>query len=177
MTATAPSPANNLTSDDRKVGLLTDLPAHVRIWLYKTTRNLSKAEQNLVRDRGAEFSGTWAAHGTPLDAAVDVLNDRFVVVAVDEDQALASGCSIDRSVGFIKQLEHDLNLMLTDRMIVVYEHDDKVASCRLQDLPELLAQGHLTAETMVFDDQVSTIGDLRERFRVPLRSTWLERYL
>ena len=69
MTATAPSPANNLTSDDRKVGLLTDLPAHVRIWLYKTTRDLSKAEQNLVRDRGAEFSGTWAAHGTPLDAA------------------------------------------------------------------------------------------------------------
>ncbi len=167
MTATAPSPIKRLA----------DLPAHARVWLYKTARDLSNAEQNLVRDRGFHFTSNWAAHGAALDASVDVLHDRFVVVAVDEEQAKASGCSIDKSVGFIKQLEHDLNLMLTDRMIVIYEHDDKVTSCRLQDLPELLAQGHLTADTIVFDDQVSTLGDLRTRFRVPLRSTWLERYL
>jgi len=100
MTATAPAPAKRLT----------DLPAHARLWVYKTARDLSHAEQNLVRDRGAAFTSSWAAHGSPLDAVVDVLHNRFVVLAVDEDQALASGCSIDKSVGFIKQLEHDLNL-------------------------------------------------------------------
>jgi hypothetical protein len=167
MTATAPSPGKRLT----------DLPDHARVWVYKTVRDLSQAEQNLVRDRGAAFTGSWAAHGSPLDATVDVLYDRFVVVAVDEDQALASGCSIDKSVGFIKQLEHDLNLMLTDRMIVVYEHDGRVTSCRLQDLPQLLKEGHLTADTIVFDDLLPTLGDLRTRFKAPLRSTWLERYL
>lgn len=167
MTATALSPAKRLT----------DLPDHARIWVYKTARDLSHAEQNLVRDRGTAFTSTWAAHGAPLDATVEVLNDRFVVVAVDEEQAMASGCSIDKSVGFIKQLEHDLNLMLTDRMIVVYEANGKITSCRLQELPHLLKEGAVTAETMVFDDLVPTLGDLRDRFRVPLRSTWLERYL
>jgi DNA replicative helicase MCM subunit Mcm2 (Cdc46/Mcm family) len=99
------------------------------------------------------------------------------VVAVDEVQALASGCSIDKSVGFIKQLELDLNLMLTDRMLVVYEANDKVQSCRLQDLPELLKDGRITADTIVFDDLVPTVGELRVRFVAPLRNTWLERYL
>ena len=167
MTATAPSPAKRLN----------DLPDHARIWVYKTARDLSHAEQNLVRDRGTAFTSTWAAHGAPLDASVDVLHNRFVVVAVDEEQAMASGCSIDKSVGFIKQLEHDLNLMLTDRMIVVYEDGDGITSCRLQELSALLKEGALTTETIVYDDLVPTLGDLRGRFRVPLRATWLERYL
>ncbi|HRF81842.1 MAG TPA: hypothetical protein PL070_17320 [Flavobacteriales bacterium] len=167
MTATAPSPAKRLI----------DLPDHARLWVYKTARDLSHAEQNLVRDRGAAFTSTWAAHGTPLDAAVDVLHNRFVVVVVDEEQALASGCSIDKSVGFVKNLEHDLNLMLTDRMIVVYEGPNGITSCRLQDLPALLKEGAITGDTMVFDDLVPTLGDLRTRFRMPLRGTWLERYL
>ncbi|HPF90198.1 MAG TPA: hypothetical protein PLL57_06040 [Flavobacteriales bacterium] len=167
MNATAPSPAKRLT----------DLPDHARVWVYKTARDLSQAEQNLVRDRGAAFTGTWAAHGDPLDAAVDVLHNRFVVVAVDEEQALASGCSIDKSVGFIKSLEHDLNLMLTDRMVLVYEGPNGITSCRLQALPELLKEGSITADTVVYDDLVPTLGDLRTRFAMPLRATWLERYL
>ncbi|MCB0769666.1 MAG: hypothetical protein KDC00_04595 [Flavobacteriales bacterium] len=156
---------------------LDDMPDHARIWVYKAARDLSAAERKVVRERGNAFTGSWAAHGAPLDAVVDVLHDRFVIVAVDEQQALASGCSIDKSVGFIKQLELDLNLMLTDRMLVVYEANDKVQSCRLQDLPELLKDGHITADTIVFDDLVPTVGELRVRFIAPLRDTWLERYL
>lgn len=167
MTATAPPTPKRLA----------DMPDHARTWVYKTGRGLSHAEQNLVRERGAAFTRSWAAHGAPLDATVDVIHDRFVVVAVDEEQAMASGCSIDKSVGFIKQLEYDLNLMLTDRMIVVYEVDNEVMSCRLQDLPHLLKEGVLNGETLVYDDLVSTMSDLRTRFRVPLMSTWLQRFL
>ena len=167
MNATAPSPAKRLT----------DLPDHARVWLYKTARDLSQAEQNLVRDRGAAFTSTWAAHGDPLDAAVDILHNRFVVVAVDEEQALASGCSIDKSVGFIKSLEHDLNLMLTDRMILVYEGPNGITSCRLQALPELPQEGSITPDTAGYADLVPPLGDLRTRFAMPLRATWLERYL
>jgi len=154
-----------------------DMPDHARTWVYKTARVLSAAEQRMVRDLGANFTGSWAAHGAELDATVDVLFDRFVVIAVDQDQALASGCSIDKSVGFIKQLELDLNLTLTDRMITIYEQADKLSSFRLEELPELLKQGAITADTIVYDDLVTTAGDLRKRFRVPLHESWMERYL
>lgn len=153
------------------------MPAHARVWVYKTPRDLGQAEQKLVRERGADFTAGWAAHGAELDACVDVLHDRFVVIAVDEQQAAASGCSIDKSVGFIKSLEHDLNLMLTDRMFVVYEQESRLRSVRLQELPVLIKEGSITPDTIVFDDLVSTVGELRDHFRVPLRATWMERYL
>ncbi|MBV6405603.1 MAG: hypothetical protein GFGODING_02383 [Flavobacteriales bacterium] len=154
-----------------------DMPAHARAWVYKAPRDLGQAERKLVRERGAAFTATWASHGEPLDGCVDVLHDRFVVVAVDEGQVQAGGCSIDRSVGFIKQLEQDLNLMLTDRMVVVLERDGKVQSVRLQELPALLAEGLIGLDTMVYDDLVSTVGDLRERFRVRLADSWMRRFL
>lgn len=163
---------------------IVDMPAHARVWVYKTPRDLGQAEQKLVRERGAVFTAGWAAHGAALDACVDVLHDRFVVIAVDEQQAAASGCSIDKSVGFIKGLEHDLNLMLTDRMFVVYEpalpaggQEGRLRSVRLQELPQLLKEGSITPDTIVYDDLVSTVAELRERFRVALRATWMERYL
>ena len=153
------------------------MPDHARAWVYKAPRGLGQAEQKLVRELGAAFTDGWAAHGAPLDACVDVLHDRFVVIAVDEEQALASGCSIDKSIGFIKQLEYDLNLMLTDRMVIVFDQDDKVVSCRLQELPELLKENVITGDTMVYDDLVPTVGELRSRFHMPLREIWLSRYL
>ena len=58
-----------------------------------------------------------------------------------------------------------------------YEHPDKLSSFRLEELPELLKQGAITADTIVYDDLVSTVGDLRNQFRVPLHESWMERYL
>lgn len=154
-----------------------DMPAHARVWLYKAPRALSQAEQRLVRERGAVFTAGWSAHELPLDACVDVVIDRYVVISVDEEQARASGCSIDKSIAFIKALEHDLRVMLTDRMVVAYEVDGQVHSARLQQLAGLLKDGAITGDTPVFDDLVSTVGELRERFKVPLRTSWMERFL
>ncbi|MBK8341498.1 MAG: hypothetical protein IPK99_16640 [Flavobacteriales bacterium] len=165
------------TLAELKVKTLRDMPAHARVWVYKTARDLGQAEQKMIREHGALFTTTWAAHGAALDACVDVLEDRFVVVAVDEVQALASGCSIDKSVGFIKQLEMDLNLMLTashGRGVRARWRDPQHALART---PGLIAEGEFTLDTIVFDDLVSTVGELRERFRVRLADSWMNRFL
>lgn len=156
---------------------LATMPAHARVWVYKTARPFTPDEERLIRDRGAAFTSSWAAHGAPLDAVVEVLHGHFVVVAVDEEQARASGCSIDKSVRFIQALEQDLGRSLTDRMVVVYERDDAVRSCRVDEVEDLLDEGELHAGTVVFDDLVTTKGDLDARFRIALRDSWMERFL
>jgi len=156
---------------------LTTMPAHARVWVYKSASPFSSEEQRLIIDRGVVFTGSWAAHGAALDATVEVLHDHFVVIAVDEQQARASGCSIDKSVQFIQQLERDLQRTLTDRMVVVYEVNGEVRTCRVDDVDDLLDEGELQAGTIVFDDLVSSKGDLDTRFRIPLKDSWMERFL
>lgn len=156
---------------------LQHMPAHARAWVYKSSSPFTPEQRTAILERGAAFSEGWAAHGTPLDACVDVLQDHFVVIAVDEVQALASGCSIDKSVRFVQDLERDLGITLTDRMVVLYESAGGVRTCRVPDVEKLLSTGELAPDSRVFDDLVSTVGDLRQRFLAPLRSTWLARFV
>ena len=156
---------------------IASMPVHARVWVYKSARAFTPEERRTILEKGSAFTGSWATHGTPLDASVDILHDHFVVVAVDEQQAMASGCSIDTSVRFVQDLERDAGLRLTDRMVVLYETADGLRSCRVPEVEALVRKGELTADTIVFDDLVSTKADLDARFRVRLADTWLARYL
>ena len=156
---------------------LDTMPAHARVWVYKSGKPFTPDQRLAILDRGHAFTTAWAAHGAALDACVEVLHDHFVVIAVDEQQAMASGCSIDKSVHFVQTLERDLGLQLTDRMVVLYEKDGVIATCRVPEVEGLIKAGELTRETFVFDDLVSTVADLRERMRVPLKASWIARYL
>lgn len=153
------------------------MPAHARVWVYKSAKPFTPEQQRAILERGAAFTAGWAAHGAALDACVDVLHDHFVVIAVDEQQAMASGCSIDKSVRLVQELERDLSLNLTDRMVVLYQGPQGISACRVPDVEGLIKRGELHADTSVFDDLVNTCGDLQERFRSPLRATWLARFL
>ncbi|MGV9012581.1 MAG: hypothetical protein ACOH13_08310 [Flavobacteriales bacterium] len=155
---------------------LDSLPSHARVWVYKSAVAFTPAESAMLRVRGAEFAESWAAHGAQLAAALAVMHDHFVVLAVDENQASASGCSIDSSVQFIKQMERGLDRPLTDRMVVLYQTEDGVRACRALEVEGLLKSGDLTTDTLVFNDLVATVGDLRDHFQVPLKETWLARY-
>ncbi|MEO7080962.1 MAG: hypothetical protein ABIY71_05510 [Flavobacteriales bacterium] len=156
---------------------LSALPEHARVWVYKSAVPFSADQKDLIRERGAVFTQSWAAHGAALAAALDVVNDHFVVLGVDQRQAMASGCSIDTSVQFIQQLERELGQLLTDRMVVLYEKDGVVHGCRVPEVEDLIKSGALNADTIVFDDLVTTKADLEARFRTSLRNSWMARYL
>lgn len=162
------------TSTRRTIGTM---PAHARVWVYKSAKTFAPEQREAILARGAAFTASWAAHGAALDACVDVLHDHFVVIAADEQQAMASGCSIDKSVQFVQALESDLGLRLTDRMVVPYEKDGTIATCRVPDVEALIKNGELSGSTIVFDDLVSNVMDLRQRFRVPLHGSWMARWL
>ncbi len=153
------------------------MPAHARVWVYKSAKPFTPEQRQAILERGAAFTAMWAAHGAALDACVDVLHDHFVVIAVDEQQAMASGCSIDKSVRLIQELERDLALNLTDRMVMLYEGADGLAACRVAEVENLIKRGEIDADTPVYDDLVSTCGDLQARFPGPLHATWLARFL
>jgi hypothetical protein len=154
-----------------------DMPPHARVWVYKSAKAFSSAQRAFILSEGQNFAMQWTAHGQKLSACVDVLDDHFVVIALDEQAAGASGCSIDKSVHFVGKLERTLGLSLTNRLLVLYEGADGLRCCQVSDVAEQLRTGHMNANTIVFDDLVATKADLELRFRAPLGHTWLARFV
>lgn len=153
------------------------MPSDARVWVYQSNRNLRDAEVSSIEDSGISFIDEWAAHGASLKASFDVLYNRFVIIAVDEKQALASGCSIDKSVHFIKELEKQLNLNLFDRMQVAYRKGNEIESCSLSEFEKLASQNFVNETTIVFNNMVNTKLAFDTEWEVPLKSSWQRRVL
>ena len=61
------------------------------------------------------FLTQWTAHGASLNAGVSIPYNRFIVIALDESQQEATGCSIDASVKIIQEIEAITELLFWTR--------------------------------------------------------------
>lgn len=157
---------------------LNQLPASARTWVYQAARDLTPAETELAEGHLRAFCESWAAHGQPLHGGFALLENRFVVLAVDEHTGLPSGCSIDSSVGALRTLSAALGgLDLLDKSQIPYaQTDGSVGTIGRAELRAAVADGRLQPDTPVFDTLVPTLGDLRAGWRKPAAATWLARY-
>ena len=153
------------------------MPSDARVWVYQSNTILSDAEVNAIKNEGVHFISDWAAHGASLKASFDVLFNRFIVIAVDEQQAMASGCSIDKSVKFVKELEQKFKLNLFDRMQVAYRKGNEIIVCSLSEFEKLANQGLVNESTIVFNNMVSSKKAFDVEWEVPLKKSWQNRVL
>lgn len=155
---------------------LDNLSSESRVWIYGAERALTAAETATVRKRAQEFVAQWMSHQQSLSAAADVLHNRFLVLAVDETQAEASGCSIDGSVHFVKELGAEIGVDFFNRMRFSYRDEQgKIHTVGREEFKLLYAQGQLDNESIVFDPLVKELGELRQIFERPLEDSWHSR--
>jgi len=92
------------------------LPEHSRIWIYASENALTHDKQNYILNYISEHLKGWNAHKVPLTAGITILENHFIVVALDENKNGASGCSIDTLQKTIQELEKELSISLMNRL-------------------------------------------------------------
>jgi hypothetical protein len=166
-----------MTSEKINTDVFLTLPDHSRVWIYQCERFLAPHEVNAINEEGNRFVAGWNAHGTPLKAKIAVLENLFLIVVADEEHAKASGCSIDKSMNFVREAENYLGASLTNRMKVAVSVDGKIIIADLNKLADLKSQGIINENSVVFDNLVATKSDLDKNWLVKLNAGWHSRFL
>ncbi|GAB4329089.1 MAG: hypothetical protein OHK0038_03060 [Flammeovirgaceae bacterium] len=161
--------------------MLTDfrqMPNHSRVWIYQASRRWSDSEKSLIETNLTEFLQSWTAHGNNLMASYDLPYHQFVVIALDETVHPATGCSIDKSFELIKTLGAKLNIDFFDRMQIAFWDENKgVFLIHSQKIKENIEKGNIHAETLTFNNLVNNLEQFRGQWKVPMKDTWLKKYL
>ena len=142
------------------------------VWIYQSNRPFAQEEQDKIQKTLAEFTAQWQAHGAQLKATSEIRYNRFIILMVDEVQANASGCSIDRSTGLIKDLEAEYKVNLLDRFNMAYKNGDEVVSCNRDEFEVLLNNGIIKPDTIVFNNMVHTKAELDTNWEIPFSKSW-----
>ncbi|MBC8172451.1 MAG: ABC transporter ATPase [Chitinophagales bacterium] len=154
-----------------------DFTPEAKVWVYQSSRGFTADEIHRLNKQLAAFAKQWTAHNNQLHAAGKVIEDRFILLMVDTAVNDASGCSIDKSVHFIKSLESELHVDLFNRTIVNYKIRDKIHTTTISQLQELISAGEINNETPTYNSLVQTKKEFDEEFITPLRHSWLKQFV
>ena len=152
------------------------LPEDSRIWIYQSNRKFSDEEIAQIESELQTFTDTWAAHGSGLEASFLTRYNRFIILAVNQETQAATGCSIDASVHFIQQIEKKFNVDLLDKMNVTFRNGEHIAHKTLLDFKKMAKDKAVTANTIVFNNLVNTVGEWNEFWEVPAGESWHSRF-
>lgn len=134
--------------------ILPLLPDSSRVWVYAASRPLTKDDKAIAENLLNRFISQWATHGSAMTAGACVLFDRFLVIAADEQEMAASGCSIDSSVRVIKEIGQTISVNFFDRLNVYIETSDRIQYISYHELKQNRGNRY-------FNVLVNDLGQLR----------------
>lgn len=154
-----------------------DFNNNSRVWIYQSSRLFLMSEAFELEDQFKHFIETWNSHGTPVKGYANLFFGRFIVLMADESATHVSGCSTDSSVRLIKSIEAKYSVSLFDRQSLAFIVKDKIECIPLSQLSYALENGFVNGDTLYFNNTVLTKKELVENWIIPIKNSWLNRYL
>ena len=154
-----------------------ELSPESRVWIYLGNRPFSPKEEESVKKVLKRFCEEWAAHGEPLKSSFRIEKNQFVIMAVDEDFHNPSGCSIDSSVGVLRQIHSLTGVDLLDRSKVPFYIDGHVTLIPLSEVKSNFSIGHLQASTLTFNLLAPTKAEWERKWLITVENSWMAKYL
>ena len=139
---------------------------NARIWIYAAENKFKKEQETYILKSISDHLKFWHSHGNNLKAAVTILKNHFVVVALDESENVASGCSIDTLQNKIQEIEKVLSISLLNRLNIFCSINDEikcVPSFKLNDIAK--------ANTLFYDLTIQRKSDLYSYLK-PVSEGW-----
>lgn len=163
--------------ETQSIPSVDSMPAESRVWVFQANRTLSEDEIDFIASNLKLFLPSWAAHGKSLFASYELRYERFLIIYLDEKQAGATGCSIDKLMNLVAAFEEKLQLFFRDRMQVVYRSETGLHDANLNDLPDLVKEGTVDESTIVFNNLVENKKALLESWETPIANSWHSRFI
>ncbi len=157
---------------------LESMPGAAKIWCYTLSRELTEQEFKAIDLILVDFLDQWASHGKGLAASRQWIGTgQGLVIAVNEEIATASGCSIDACVHILKELGQQYSLDFFNRMKVLINDENAFHVTDIQGLKQGFADGKYHENTQVWNQLAPTLGIYRNNPFLPLQQSWAMRFI
>ena len=152
-----------------------EISNQARVWVYQANRPLHPSELDGINNYLTREMAAWAAHGEALQGSFDIRFQQVFVVAVDEQVNQASGCSIDASTRWFKELGAALGVDFFDRSCAVVE-GESLTLIPLLGIKQAVIDGILKADSLVIPLQTADVAAYRVGWLARAEATWLAKY-
>jgi hypothetical protein len=137
-----------------------------RIWIYAAEYKLTNEQEDHILKSISDHLQNWESHKVPLTAGVTILENHFIVIALDESKNGASGCSIDTLQNKVQEIEKELSVSLLNRLNVFCRIDNEI-----QCVPSFKLESIAKSNTLFYDLTIQKKSDLNYYLK-PISEGW-----
>ena len=146
-----------------------------RVWVYQANRSLDLTEMDQISQYLAIGIADWAAHGNSLLGSFEIQFSQVIIIAVDEQLNQASGCSIDTSSRWFKDLGAQLNIDFFDRSCGLVL-GNSLQLIPISQVKSAIQSGLITPESHIIPLQTPSLAQYRNNWLTLAKNSWLSRY-
>tara|TARA_B100000401_G_scaffold206128_1_gene139094 strand:- start:1170 stop:1634 length:465 start_codon:yes stop_codon:yes gene_type:complete len=137
-----------------------------KVWIYSSEKKLNMNQIEYIENKISNHLVNWQSHKKDIEAAVQIVENRFLIIAVDETKVSASGCSIDSLYRLIQDIELQLSISLLNRLNVYCVINDKIVCLPISSLKD-----KVNASTLFYDLTINNKFQL-SNFLKPIKNGW-----
>lgn len=152
------------------------LPDNSRVWIYQSNREFTESEKSLIADKTIGFIEQWTRHGENVKGSFEILYNRFLIIAVDQDFVEVSGCSIDASVKLVQQIQAEFNVDMLNKLSIAFKKEDKIEIASLAQFTALAKSKEIDVNTVVFNNMIDTKKGVETQWEVSAKQSWHTRF-
>ena len=137
-----------------------------KVWIYSSEKKLNMNQIEYIENKISNHLVNWQSHKKDIEAAVQIVENRFVIIAVDETKVSASGCSIDSLYRLIQDIELQLSISLLNRLNVYCVINDNIVCLPISSLKD-----KVDSSTLFYDLTINKKFQL-SNFLKPIKNSW-----
>ena len=153
------------------------LPPNAKVWIYQSDTNLSITDVELIEKEVMFFLNNWSSHNKEIESSYEIRYNRFLIIGLNENINSASGCSIDKSVNFIKNLQSILKVNFLNRLDVAYKIDNEINSISLLEFQKMIRENKLSKDSIVYNNMIDTKKLYLNNWETTIENSWHKKYL
>ena len=86
-----------------------NISSESRIWIFSSSIKISEDSQKDISERIIKFLNSWKHHGVDLPCSFKILDAFFIIIALDQSNNSAGGCSIDQMFNCISDIDQQFD--------------------------------------------------------------------
>ncbi len=102
-----------------------------RVIIYPASRPFETKRSKGYHREIIRFPGYMGCARKPLSSSFKIEKNQFIIVCVDEEKEMASGCSIDALGKIMREIDEEYQLGLFDRMKASFIENGEIKTLKL----------------------------------------------
>lgn len=142
-----------------------NLPADSPVFIFPI--RYAPSQEPAILESWKNFFAQWTSHQEPVRGEIVLDQGYFMIVAVDPQFTIPSGCSKDKLYQFVEVLVKQLDLMPLDTGKFWIKTDQGIQSFSQNELKKAWTEGRLSSQHLLFPTWLTHLGDFRKLWAKP----------